>query len=363
MKIRSSLIVSAATIGSGMFALPYVVAQSGWLLTLAYFVILGAMIVVANGAYLMTLAAEGEKLRLLGLARKHLGAAGFWSGFIGIVIGLLLSFVIFLLLGAQLVRLLDPSLPRAIALGIFWLILSIPALVSNRRAALLEIASVSCVAAIIFFVFASSDPAAALVLTQAVSRHNLFLPFGVVLFALASWTGVEPFYESMKRRAPSHGYWLMLAMGTGIAILLYGIFAVSILGSAPHLAADTISGLIGWPVWKRDIIAALGIFAIGTAAMPVSHELRNALEGDLGWPAWPSRLLIVGLPLGVVLSGFNDFIALISLAGGLFVSLDYLLIITIARRSLILSAAQKVLMDAVAAVFLIAAVYEIAKLL
>src|SRR5580698_4140751 len=91
-------IVAAATIGEGVFAVPYIVQSSGWLIALGYFIAVIAVVSAAHILYLRTLAATDEKQRLLGLARKYFGGTGFWIGFVAIVIGLLLSFVAYLIL-------------------------------------------------------------------------------------------------------------------------------------------------------------------------------------------------------------------------------------------------------------------------
>ena len=357
--VKPPLIIAAATIGSGMFALPYVVAQAGWVLTLAYFVVLGVVVVAAHAFYLKTLASEGEKRRLLGLGQKYFGAAGFWFGFIGIVVGLLLSFVIFLLLGTQFITLLFPALPHTAALLIFWLFLALPALLSNRRAAALEIVSVLSACAVILVVFLTSHLSVAFAGVPAVNLPNFFLPFGIVLFTLAGWTGVEPFYEMGGARKTA---WLSLALGTVFAAALYWLFSIGVLGSTAHIAPDVLSLLGSWPVWKRDLVALLGLVAVTTVAMPISHEIRNGLENDLHWDRGASRLVLIGLPLVAVLLGFNNFLLIVGLAGGLFVSMEYLLILAVARRALPLQTPQKVALNLISLVFLAVAVYEIATI-
>ena len=76
------------------------------------------------------------------------------------------------------------------------------------------------------------------------------------------------------------------------------------------------------------------------------------------WPTWASRLFIVFVPLIVVLSGFNQFIVVLALAGGCFIALQYLLILAVGRRALALSSFQKILLDIVMAVFVVVIVYE-----
>jgi amino acid permease len=362
--LKSSAIIVAATVGSGEFALPFIFYRAGWLLTLFYFVTLGALVVAAHAIYFKTLQTVGEHERLLGLARRYLGASGFWVGFLAIVIGLLLGFVIFLILGTQFLRLIFPALSYFPALILFWLIIAIPALVSNRRAVAFERMSVALTAAIvvIVFIFSWLSPGVARAVPM-VDVNNLFLPFGVVLFAIAGWTGVEPLYESLKEKKSF--IWL-LASGTVVAALLYILFAAGIIHSAPQVASDTISGLIAsgagvWPAWEKDLVALLGLIAISTCSAPISHEIRNALEKDLHWSPAIARLIIIGLPLAAVLSGFNNFLTAVAITGGVFLSTQYLLIVAVGRRALapILAPAQKFAMDALALVFAAVAVYSV----
>ena len=117
-------VVAAATIGEGVFALPYIIQESGWVLTLCYFVALIAAVSAAHIIYLRTLTAVNEKERLLGLAKKYFGSAGFWTGFIAIVMGLLLGFVAYLVLGTQFLEILFPGIPAAVAFAVFWFFLA-----------------------------------------------------------------------------------------------------------------------------------------------------------------------------------------------------------------------------------------------
>jgi amino acid permease len=352
-------IIVAATIGDGIFALPYVFSQAGWLLGLAYLAFLAAIIITTHAIYLKTLEQLGEKDRLLGLARKYLGAPGFWFGFVAIVAGLLMGFIIFLLLGAQFLRLLIPALPYWPALFIVWIVLAIPALLGNRRVIPLEIGSAIFVACLIVFIFFSSHPAAALAVTPAIVPQNFFLPFGAMLFSLAGWTSIEPVYESLARASRKKIPWGLLAAGTIGAAVLYLLFALGILGSAPRITVDTVSGLAAWPTWKKDLIALLGLSAIITCSMPISHEIRNALEKDLRWNRVASGLVVVGVPLAAVLLGFTNFLVIVSLTGGLFIGMQYFLIIVVGRQVLELSLAQKILLDIMAGIFAAAAVYQI----
>jgi hypothetical protein len=120
-----------------------------------------------------------------------------------------------------------------------------------------------------------------------------------------------------------------------------------------------VSGIAAWPLWRKDILAAVGLLSVCVVSVPIAREIRGAMEKDLGWNSIVSRAAIVLLPLAAVLLGFTNFLTIVGIAGGVFISTQYLLIISVGRRTLALSAREKVLLDIVALVFVCAAVYEI----
>ncbi len=368
--VTIAAIVAAATIGEGVFAVPYVIQSSGWLIALGYFIAIIAIISVAHILYLRTLAAVDEKERLLGLARNYFGMTGFWIGFVAIVIGLLLSFVAYLVLGTQFLQILFPGISHGAALGIFWFLLAVLVWGSEGRIAWFEGVGIALVSFAILFIFFSGHPGAvfASVPLAVPGVVNFFLPFGVAIFALAGWTAVEPVYELAYKKEIVHdgekqpaipgAFWLF-ALGTAFAGLLYWLFAAGVIGTVSHVTSDTISGIASWPVWRKDILAAVGLFSVAVVSVPIAREIRGAMEKDLGWNSYLSRAIIILLPLGAVLLGFNNFLAIVGLAGGVFISTQYLLILSVGRRTLALARREKVLLDVVAIAFILAAVYEI----
>jgi hypothetical protein len=127
----------------------------------------------------------------------------------------------------------------------------------------------------------------------------------------------------------------------------------------PHVAMDTVSSIGSWPFWKKDIIAVTGLLAMLVVSIPLSREIRGALEKDLRWNSVVSRFVIITIPLLVVLSGFNNFLLIVGLAGGVFISTQYLFIVGVGRQTLQLSKREKILLDFLAAIFICAVIYEI----
>ncbi|HUZ93136.1 MAG TPA: hypothetical protein VNG29_04035 [Candidatus Paceibacterota bacterium] len=357
---KIAAILAAATIGDGVFALPYVFYTAGWLVGCVYLVLLAGIVIVAHVIYLKVLEKENEKERLLGLSRKYFGNIGFAIGFFSIVAGLLLAMTAFLVLGSSFLGLLFPSADSALLLLLFWLAIALPVFLADGRVIGLELLGIICTSALIVSVFVLAWPHAGFGSAARVGSGNLFLPFGVILFSLAGWTGIEPAYET-RRRDGTKGFSpvAMVAAGTVFAAALYLLFVAGILGSATQITADTLSGLSNWPLWQKTALAALGFLAVWTISIPTSREIKNSLEKDLRWPSVAARSLIVFLPPLLVLAGFNNFLFIVGFAGGLFLSIQYLLMIAVGLRVLALSPWKKAALSVVAAVFLLAAVYEV----
>ncbi len=366
MRVKSGFwkvagIIAAATVGDGIFALPFIFFQSGWLLGLVYLAALAAIVIGAHAVYLETLEQLGERERLLGLARKYFGAGGFWIGFIAIILGLLLTLVAYLILGTLFIRLGFPNVPPALPLAIFWIFMVGITILPDGRVTALELAGILGTTVVVVLIFATAFPRANFDGAPLVNPKNLFLPFGAILFSLAGWTGIEPAYESRRGVKRKSDPWLALAAGTIFAAILYALFAAGVLGTATHITSDTISGLGNWPAWKREVVAALGILAVATVSVPITREIRNSLEKDLRWNKLGSRALIIFFPIACVLAGLNNFLIVVGLVGGVFLSTQYLLIISVGRRALTLSPGKKLALDVVTLVFVVGAIYEAAS--
>jgi hypothetical protein len=232
---------------------------------------------------------------------------------------------------------------------------------SGGRAPMIEMAGVFLISCAVFFIFVFGHPVRAFAAMPLANVKNIFLPFGAILFSIAGWTSVEQVYEIKKRNGGTARIFLYFIFGAALASVLYWLFALGILGSVPRVTVDTISSIGAWPFWKRDILAVIGLLAMGTVSIPLSREIRGALEKDLGWNDFISRAVIVILPLVVVLCGLTNFLVIVSLVGGVFISAQYILIILVGRRTLRLTGREKTLLDILTAIFICAAVYEVAS--
>lgn len=350
-------ILAATTVGAGMFALPYVFLVAGQGLGLFYLAALSSIVGFVHFLYWRTLRKLDERERLLGMVRRYLGKRFSFTAFLAIVGGLVLALVVYLILAGEFFGLMFPALRGTNGTLLFWALASLPLLLSVKRLVGFELAGACLMAGIILLILFTADRAPFLPPSTTFTFHALFLPFGAILFALAGWTAIEPMYEYAKggpREART-----AIAVGTLLAAFLYLAFVAGIFGGTDTITSDTISGLAHWQKWKIWLLGALGLFAIWTSYLPIGLEIRGALEHDLRWSRAASLTFVIVLPLVLVFAGFDSFFRVVSLAGGLFLGFQYLLIVAVSRKVLSLSFWERALSWALMGIFALGAVYEL----
>lgn len=353
-------VVLATTIGAGMFALPYIFRESGWAIGAFYLLILSGLVAVAHYFYWRILEKTAGEKRLLKLSSNILGKTGFGVGFIAVIGGLFLVLVVYLLLGGQFLRLIFPLLDFKLSLVIFWFLNSFFLVFKERRIAKLEFGAAILMTFFILLTFSSASLENVFRNFLVVNWKNLFLPFGAVLFSLTAWTIVGPVYDLGKNIInDTKKIFIVFGGGAFLASFFYFLFVIGVFGSVEIITPDTISGLANWPSWKTTLLGLLGSFAIWTSYIPIGLEIRNSLEKDLNWPKTIGLGLVLFLPISLMFFGIDNFLKAIELTGGLFLSIQYLLIFLISRKILELNLSQKIFLDILTLVFALVAVYEI----
>jgi amino acid permease len=357
-------LLAATTVGAGIFTLPWIFHNAGWQRASLWLVALSGLVIFAGYSYWRTLDAVGERQRLVGLARTHLGREWGTLALLGVVGGTMFALVVYLILAQRFATILLPLRPMA-ALILFWGLAILPATFSIRRFALLENIGTLLKCALIVFVFLFAANYSTIFSSNVPFISDPFFPFGAILFALGGWSAIEPMYELWKSRGSSRSKASPLraiASGTFAIAFLYFLFSAGILGSLGNgsfLSPDTLSGLIGWPFWKMAALAALGLLALWTAYGINLLELENALRKDLNWNPTVAFGVVALTPLLVVLSGFSNVIQAVTFAGAIFGGLQYIIIFALAQKMVAAKSWVKWLMRSSGLVFALAALYEI----
>ncbi len=354
-------LILATTVGAGVFALPYVFYQAGWVLSLTYLLVLGLLVVLVHWLYFRVLMEVGRRERILGLVKENLGRAGFLLALVSILGGLILALVAYLILGARFLEMVWPGLGDW-GVVVFWLLGSAPLLFSLKKLVGMELWGGFLMVAIVAFIFYQAWPIHAEVSVPNLVRENLFLPFGAILFSLAGWTAIEPIYDSYRGRSIGMGLgvrWWQFTFATYGSALIYLFFVLAILGSAREIVSDTISGLTNWPAWKLQLLGLFGLFALWTSYLPIGREIEGLVVKDFKWSRGFALAAVIFIPILLVFLGLKNFLVIVSLVGGIFLALQYFFLVITGVKVLQFQGFKRAGFYAIALVFLLGAVYEI----
>jgi amino acid permease len=340
-----------AVIGAGIFALPQAAYLSGWTVFLIQLLLLAILVGYANNLYARVLD-QSEGKNLLGLLSK-LGRGWFYLGILGIFGGILLALTSYLILGGEFLRFIWPNLSYLDAVGVFWILSSLPLFFRVRTFLSLEFWG-SLLMGVMILVLGIYGSVGGKAHIPQVGYFSWALSFGAIMFALSGWTAVEPIVRNLGPKIKKAGIFFL---GSILIAALYAFFVFGVLHSAAQITPDTFSGL-SWGKGALLTLGLLGLFAIWTSYLPSALEIKSSLK-FAKLPKGLGFMMFVLLPLFLVAYGVNNFMWVISVGGGIFISLEYLLILRLGTKVLKPKFWEKILIFISATLFLSGAAYEI----
>jgi tyrosine-specific transport protein len=325
-------LIGGMIIGSGMFALPYAVSVSGVLgTTLAAIIAYGAVLAI-HLAYGEIVANTKERHRLPGYVRMYLGA---WAGRLNsiiVVVGFNTGLLVYGTLGGIfLSTMFDGS-------AFFWTLVffglgSIIILVNSiERIGLINffLAVILIVATlwISFFAFQAGSS------TNIVFQNlDPFFAFGIFVFSLTGLSVIADAFGIIRENRPHEELKKAIVVGTTVPLILYVVFIAAVLmASGADVTKDALRGLID-VLGERVVFmgALVGVFAMFTSYLAMGYDLRKMYELDFGVPSWLSWVVFVVVPIVFFISGFKNFVALISLMGGVLIAFNGIFVVFILR--------------------------------
>ena len=328
--------LAGTIIGVGFFVLPYVTTQVGIWAMLAYFSVLGGIVILIHWLFGQVALETPDFLRLPGYVERHLGSG--WKKLAGLsmILGTFGALLAYMLIGGKFLNgLLGPAfggsefLYTLIYFGlsvifIYFGIKSIAKLDVIFLISLFLIFSVIALSGLPYFKLKN--------LLASPSWDKLFLPYGPILFALWGATMIPEIEEMLGRDKKLLGK--AIFVGVLIPILVYLFFIVAIVGvSGAQNSPDAISGLK--PFLGEGIIGLgylLGILATFTSFIALGLTLRKVFTFDFKINPSISFLLTAAVPLLLFLWGFQDFLSVISLVGGVAMGLEGILILLMYKK-------------------------------
>jgi amino acid permease len=336
-------LLAGTIIGAGVFALPFVFQKAGIVTGLFYLGLFGAVFVFIHLMYadLILKTEEGKNLhRFSGYAKIYLGNKCFWLSILMTIVGMLFTLTIYLILSISFINLIHPlnlDISNTAKLLIFWFLGSVAIFLGIRRIAFSEFLITGGVFVIILIILGYGlSYWERIVLIPVFNLQNIFLPYGAVLFALSGRVAIPAVISYFQKiNQPLTKIKKSIILGTLLPALVYLLFVFGIWGLSNVVSEDAVSGLIGQiPQGVLTLVGILGLISLWSSYIVIGLDVENSLKFDLKFPKILASFTVLIFPLFLYFLGFQNFLNLVSMVGGIFISLEGIFIVSMWLKSL-----------------------------
>ncbi len=319
--IQAVSVLIGTIIGAGIFGLPYVFAQGGYILGLFYLLLLTGVFLVVKLCYAETILRTKDNLEMAGYVERYLGRLGRAIIALCLIFGTYGALTAYTIgVGEFFYSLLGPVLGGTQVFWsiVFWALASILVLIGIGIISRVEVVMAGGLIFIVIFVFLMCLPYFNLNNLKHVnfSWQMIFLPYGPVLFALGGASAIPTMRRILKEK--THLLKKSILIGFFIPVVIYLIFTFIVVGVSGTKTSETaLTGLNKFADGNLLLVSGIfGIFAMTTSFLALGHFLRELYHRDYHLPKVFSGILVVLVPLILFLLGMRSFITVISFAGG-----------------------------------------------
>lgn len=320
-----------AVIGVGVFGIPYAISQSGVVIGLIELLIIAVVITIMQFMVAeLALQTEGSH-RLVGYVGKYLGQKWRMIALFAMAATIWGSMLAYMIVGGHFLFLLFSPLIGGSEIVYAYLIVGLAGLLIVRGlkfASHLEVYVVIALLFLFIFVFVLAIPHVQLAYFVETHIAKWFLPYGVILFALAG-TGIVPEMKAVLGTQAKNklGWSILIAMT--IVTILYSFFALTVIGvTGSNTTEAAFDGLI--PILGNSfgmIAVILGSLSIVSIFMVIGLELVNMFHFDFHLKRQTALITVLIVPTLLYTIGLRDFVSLIGFVGSVFGGLLGLLIV------------------------------------
>lgn len=320
-KKELSLLQSVATmtgtiIGAGILGIPYVFARAGFgtgVVVLA--IITLAMIALKLMFGEITLRTYG-KHQAAGYVEKYLGK--FWKNITSIILILTISgslLAYFVGIGGVLAAVFG-GLALWWALG-FYLVAAVFLYFGIKLIKQVEFFLTGFIFFIVFIILLLSLDHAEITNIITFDWTQMFIPYGVILFACSGLVAVPEVREILHRR--ERLFKKALLAGALIPSLIYLLFAWIVVSVTGMNTTEVATVGLGQVMGEKIVIIGniFAFFTISTSFLTLGLALKEVYNYDFKIKHLEAWLLTIMLPLIIYFLGLKNFIQIISIAGAL----------------------------------------------
>lgn len=324
--------ITGMTIGAGVLGIPYVVAQVGLKAGLLYIFGLGIVMLFLNLMIGEIAVRTRENLQLPGYAGKYLGT---WAKF-------LLTFTVVLSsTGALLAYVVGEGRIWAALLGgdpaiwsvIFWVLGSLVVWrglqAAKKVQRIFSLLVILIIAGLSFYFL----PHVSAVNFSYFNPTQIFLPYGVILFALHASPAIAEAHALLP--GSQRHFRRALIIGTLIPIVLYMLFAAAVVGVMGLNTTEVATIGLGEKFGPAVLIFAnlFAAFAMGTGFIGLGIAFKQTLTWDYKVNNFLATLLVITAPICLFALGIRSFVTVLDVAGGLFIGIEAALMVMVYWRA------------------------------
>lgn len=361
-----------AIVGLGMFGIPYTASRAGFFVGIGYILSLGIVMLLIHLIYGEVIERTKERHRLTGYVEKYLGKK--WKKFAGIaiILGVYITLLAYIIVGGKFLALLFPGILDPFTLGIiFWFVLSVAVWRGMRTIAAVELGMTAFLILFVVILFVWGVGDIELQNFSAPNLSDIFLPYGVVLFALSGIFAISEIRELLKMDGKR--YKQLIVWGSLIPVVIYLIFTVLVVGiSGTGTSEEALHGLVahlGAGITRLG--AVFGIFAIATSYLVIGSNLKHTFEYDWHMKRIFSALSATFIPVILFILGLQKFIQVISFSGAIFGAIMGIFVVLIYQKAILSGDKEpgyvlnvpKFVLWGLVALFALGGVYEIIYLI
>jgi len=335
MDIRLALSVATlcgTIVGVGVFGLPYVISQVGFWPGIFYLFLLTGITLFLHLLYGEIILRNKSENRLPGIAKKYLGKKGEIAISISTFLGNAVSLICYIIAGGEFLATIFHA-DFLICGFVLWFLLSLCIIFGLKSISGFELFMLFLFIITLGAIFFICLPHIKAENLSGFYPENIFLPYGVILFAMNGTAAIPAIREIL--RGKEKDFKKAILLGTIISAIFYMIFSFAVVGvSGPNTSEEAIKGLIGTVGSNVVLLGAIfGILAVSTSFLTIGIYLRDVLFYDFNVKKWLSTAFVCVVPLLGLFLGIKYLVPLMGFIGTIFGAFESVVLIFISKQA------------------------------
>jgi tyrosine-specific transport protein len=329
-------IFTGTIIGVGIFGLPYIALQSGFLTIIGYFILVGSLIIFIHLLFgEVVLRTPGEH-RLPGYVDIYLGKRSKKAVLFSTLFGFYGILLAYLVVGGEFLwGLVNPLLggEKWLYVCIFFIAGSYLIWRGSKSIAKVEFWFLALFFIMLLFLGIKGTPQIQLNNFTIFNFKKSFLPYGVIMFSLWGLAVVPEVRDLLK--GAEYNLTKIIIGGIILAILTYLTFTFIVLGVSG--TKTTEDALLGLQNFLPQSIVSLGLFfgvvTTFTSFLTLGLTLKKIFYYDYKRSMSISFFLACGVPFLLFLCGLDEFIKILGLVGAVALGIEGTLVLLMHQRA------------------------------